>query len=332
MIRVRLGSVYHYGIFASEDEVIAFGLPPVPEYQDRPDRFTVCAVDIDTFSCGVIPEKAVFDLRERRKKFSPRRIVDNARTRLGETGYNLLHNNCEHFVNECVFGEKRSEQTDSVRQRWLKRPICDIYLTDVVLPCPEDALYPPQRDAEIRACGHDGLRAAKYTAWQLLAFAGRRSLGLNVSQLTYRKTRSGQWVCPEMYFSLSHTDTTAAVAVSNAPVGVDLEMLTGLLRRLSDGGVQPLYDRFLTDREKRLYPPTDTGFLTCWTRKEALFKCVGKGAFHPQRVDTAKAEGHSFRLPGNPERILSVCGVHAGSAHIFTTDLKKAMILAPEEI
>lgn len=332
MIRVRLGSVYHYGIFVSEDEVIAFGLPPVPQYQDRPDRFTVCAVDIDTFSCGVIPERAEYGLRERRKKFRAGRIVANARARLGETGYNLLHNNCEHFVNECVFGEKRSEQTDSVRQRWLKRPICDIYLMEIPRPCPDDPVYPPRRDAEIRACGHDGLRAAKYAAWQLLAFAARRSLGLDVSQLTFRKTRSGQWVCPEMYFSLSHTDTVAAVAVSNAPVGVDLEALDALGRRFPGGDAGQLYDRFLTDAEKQTCPPTDEGFLACWTRKEAVFKRTGKGSFHPQRVDTAKAAVRTFRLPGETQRILSVCGEHAGSAHVFATDLKKATILAPEKI
>ena len=29
MIRVRLGSIYHYGIFVSEDEIVQFGPPPV---------------------------------------------------------------------------------------------------------------------------------------------------------------------------------------------------------------------------------------------------------------------------------------------------------------
>jgi phosphopantetheinyl transferase len=332
MIRVRLGSVYHYGIFVSEDEVIAFGLPPVPEYQNHPHRFVVCAVDVDVFSCGVIPEVAEYDLRERRQKFSDRQIVANARARLGETGYNLLHNNCEHFANECVFGEKRSEQTESVRRRWLARPICDIYLTDIVQPCPGEPLYPPQRDAEIRACSHDGLRAARYAAWQLLLFAGRRSLALDPERLKFRKTHSGQWTCDKMFFSLSHTNDVAAVAVSNAPVGVDLEALSDMGRRFPDGGVQQLYDSWLTSGEKQLYPPTDVGFLTCWTRKEAVYKRTGRGSFHPLRVDTTKAEARTFRLPGGSERILSVSGEHAGSAHLFTTDLIKTTLLAPEEI
>ena len=29
MIRVKLGSIYHYGIFADDGEIIQFGLPPV---------------------------------------------------------------------------------------------------------------------------------------------------------------------------------------------------------------------------------------------------------------------------------------------------------------
>lgn len=331
MIRVRLGSVYHYGIFVSEDEVIAFGLPPVPQYQDRPDRFTVCAVDIDTFSCGVIPERAEYDLRERRKKFRAGRIVARARARLGETGYNLLHNNCEHFVNECVFGEKRSEQTDSVRRRWLTRPICDVYLTDIAGPCPDAPVYPPERDAEIRSCGSDSLRAAKYAAWQLLAFAGHRSLGVDMERLTFRKARSGQWTCGGMYFSLSHTDTTAAVAVSNAPVGVDLEAPDDMGRRFPEG-VRKLADRCMTDAEKSLYPPTDTGFLVCWTRKEAVFKRAGKGAFRPRRIETAGADVRTFRIPGRMQLILSVCGQHAGSAHLFATDLKKTALVVPEEL
>ena len=41
-----------------------------------------------------------------------------ARSRLGEGGYNILHNNCEHFVNECVFGIKKSEQEEEVRRKW----------------------------------------------------------------------------------------------------------------------------------------------------------------------------------------------------------------------
>ena len=39
-----------------------------------------------------------------------------AKSRVGEQKYNLLINNCEHFCNECVFGEHMSEQVQNVKQ------------------------------------------------------------------------------------------------------------------------------------------------------------------------------------------------------------------------
>jgi hypothetical protein len=38
--------------------------------------------------------------------------VKRARQRIGETEYNLVFNNCEHFVNWCIEGEKTSEQVN----------------------------------------------------------------------------------------------------------------------------------------------------------------------------------------------------------------------------
>ena len=118
IIRIRTGAVYHYGIFVSEDEVIQFGYPPLPEYADKNDPPVVCAVDIDTFCCGRIAEHAELDRTERRKRFPTEKIISTARSRIGEGGYNIIHNNCEHFVNECVFGIKRCEQEEEVRRKW----------------------------------------------------------------------------------------------------------------------------------------------------------------------------------------------------------------------
>ena len=115
IIRVKLGSVYHYGIFASEDEVIAFGLPPTAENLKNQQDIKVLATDIDVFS-----EVAQLTLKEKRKRQSPDKTVSAARARIGEGGYNLIHNNCEHFVNEIVFGKKISEQELEVRRKWMR--------------------------------------------------------------------------------------------------------------------------------------------------------------------------------------------------------------------
>ena len=39
-----------------------------------------------------------------------------AKSRVGEQKYNLLINNCEHFCNECVFGEHISQQVQHAKQ------------------------------------------------------------------------------------------------------------------------------------------------------------------------------------------------------------------------
>ncbi|XP_078574888.1 phospholipase A and acyltransferase 2-like [Branchiostoma floridae x Branchiostoma japonicum] len=37
-------------------------------------------------------------------------VVQRARSRLGETGYNVLWNNCEHFATGCRYGKEQSQQ------------------------------------------------------------------------------------------------------------------------------------------------------------------------------------------------------------------------------
>ena len=48
--------------------------------------------------------------------FSSQDIALCAKARVGEQKYNLLINNCEHFCNECVFGEHVSEQVQNAKQ------------------------------------------------------------------------------------------------------------------------------------------------------------------------------------------------------------------------
>jgi Lecithin retinol acyltransferase len=44
--------------------------------------------------------------------YSPEEIVRRARSRLGESDYRLLTNNCEHFCNWCLSGNSRSAQVE----------------------------------------------------------------------------------------------------------------------------------------------------------------------------------------------------------------------------
>lgn len=106
MIRVKVKFYYHYGIFADEDTVIQFGLPD--NGNTPPDEIEVLTTDIKAFSCGEFVETAKLDFSEKKRRYSPNKTVSLAMSRLGERGYNILNNNCEHFANECMFGESKS--------------------------------------------------------------------------------------------------------------------------------------------------------------------------------------------------------------------------------
>lgn len=222
MVRVRLGSVYHYGIFVSEDEVIQFGLPPTAENRAAEGEVRVLATDIDVFACGCIVETACLDRSEQRRRIPPAETVARARARLGESGYNLIHNNCEHFVNECVFGESRCTQEEDVRSRWLNRPICDVYVARIPEVVSAEGIYPEKRRAEIESIVSEDLRRNARFLWQLLGVAAQHSFHVSLQEAGLKRRLGGKWGSDKFYFALRAQNGLAVAVVSNAAVSLRL--------------------------------------------------------------------------------------------------------------
>ncbi len=101
IVRVKVSFYYHYGIFVSEDRIIQFGLPDITAQKAEDVR--VIATDVKTFLNGGDIEVGIA-----KKRHSPEKTVELAESRLGEGGYDILHNNCEHFATECALGESQS--------------------------------------------------------------------------------------------------------------------------------------------------------------------------------------------------------------------------------
>lgn len=89
-IYVGCGRVVHYGAFVH-------GLHRGPVEEVSLARFT------HRHTLWVRPGAARFDCEE---------VSRRARSRIGERGYRLLSNNCEHFCEWCLRGEHRSEQVE----------------------------------------------------------------------------------------------------------------------------------------------------------------------------------------------------------------------------
>lgn len=111
---VDCGGYSHHGIFAGDDLVIHFdstaarkvigtlnGLPP-----------HVTEVSMEEFSGG----KIVYVRDYSQAVLAAEEIVKRARSRIGERGYDLFDNNCEHFAVWCKTGENHSSQIDAARK------------------------------------------------------------------------------------------------------------------------------------------------------------------------------------------------------------------------
>ena len=109
---------------------------------------------------------------------------------------------------------------------------------------------------------------------------------------------NGKWVAANCYLSLSHTDGYVAAAVSDLPVGVDIERTN---RKLAKG----LYDRIVCDKEKALYAaPGNTQLLQLWTAKEAVFKQADNNdGLTVSQIDTTT---HKVQTTVTEEFVLSI--------------------------
>lgn len=180
----------------------------------------------------------------------------------------------------------------------------DVYLA--LLPCGEcdEPLYPEERDTLVKNTANPTVRRERYFVWRLLEVAIRHSLGLELSEIGLRR-EGERWTSELADISLSHGGALA-VAVSGAPVGVDIESLSG------DSDTARLAERFFSDAERAEYcaaPEEErrAAFLRIWTAKEAIFKSQRSAAFAPSEVDSGASRVHSrtVRL-GEEDFILSV--------------------------
>lgn len=280
MIRVKIGNFYHYGIYVTDDEIIQFGPPPINLNRDA-SKIEVCVTNIEGFLCCNFLEVVELDKKEKKKANLPDKVVEFARSRIGEKGYHILYNNCEHFARECVFGERVCSQVEEVRNMWKNFPFVNVYIKKFPFDVKENKVFSKERQKEINSCGNEDVKKEKFYVWKLLEEGIYKSLNINAKDIKF-KQQNNKWQCKECKFSLSHSNNVVAVVVARGDVGIDVEKVD--LQRFSELPA----NRILTSDEMLNYDKNIEELNKVWTVKEAIFKKGNDSCYNPCKINTMK--------------------------------------------
>ena len=99
----------HHGIYVGGGHVVHYagyvhGLRPRPVEEVQICRFT--------------DGRPLLLKRDQTTMFEHSEVIQRARSRIGESRYRLLTNNCEHFCEWCLNGEQRSYQVEALGGFW----------------------------------------------------------------------------------------------------------------------------------------------------------------------------------------------------------------------
>lgn len=161
----------------------------------------------------------------------------------------------------------------------------EVYIAEYPFAVGNEKIYSHEREREIKSCKSKSAAESKFYVWKLFEYAVEKSFKLKFSELDFIKNVNGKWQCEKFAFSLSHSGSVVAVALSDKPVGLDIEVKNPL-RFLK------LRNKILTESEKERVKRFNENKLgeelnILWTEKEAVFKLNGGRVFIPDKIETA---------------------------------------------
>jgi len=149
---------------------------------------------------------------------------------------------------------------------------------------------------------------------QVVSDIARKQLGVLPREIIFNKGENGKPFLknfPSFHFNISHTKNAVLIAVSDSPIGTDIEII-----RPYDEKLLKVAKRFFLPKEFE-YIAIEEGrqsnrFFEIWTRKEAYAKYLGTGLF--TNVDVMSFDVLNPGFNGQiktffvEDYVLSVCG------------------------
>ena len=154
----------------------------------------------------------------------------------------------------------------------MRQPVLAVFTAAIPNEVCVAGVYPPLRNDDIVNSASEKVRKEKFCAWKLLEYALLQVFGKAMREISFTRLPNGKWACDFCYFSLSHSENMVAVAISDAPVGVDIEKIAPVKNQAR------MAEKILTETELAEYqrfalsPAANEFLLEAWTKKESLFK------------------------------------------------------------
>ncbi len=141
-------------------------------------------------------------------------------------------------------------------------------------------LLQPSRQADIARLKSPAARMRSLCGEMLVRYLLAESLDVALEEIAIEREKGGKPYLTgrqDVHFSLSHSGNAVACAISDAPVGCDIEQVgkhrPNIARRHFTGKEQAWIEEGDRDRDRR--------FFAVWTGKEAYLKRIGVGLTQP---------------------------------------------------
>lgn len=193
----------------------------------------------------------------------------------------------------------------------------DVYIAELPNVTPQEPLLSAERQSDVERVSNERARREKYYVWRLLEYAIKNSLGADASRLYFTKGENRRWSCEGFEFSLSHSGSALAVAITvNNSVGVDVE-------RIKVRNTEQMADYILTPAEQEGYDALqeferEAYLINKWCEKEAIFKSWNEKIFPPKTIETKEyfCKSEAFELC-DEKYIYAVSAKHKDEIRVF---------------
>lgn len=143
-----------------------------------------------------------------------------------------------------------------------------------------------ERKKELETIKNDEVKKQKFYVWKLLETALEKYLNYDLQDIKFTHLPNGKWICNKCHFSLSHSDNVVAVAISDKPVGVDIQLQKEI------ENINLFKKHLLNENEMKRVP--NNYLLEAFAMKEAMFKESNEVNFVPSHFDILNTEKCKF--------------------------------------